>query len=159
MRKDSGQSLVELALVLPLLVLLTLGTYDVALAMRTKNTLINLSREGANLALRGSRTVADLQTVMTSLAATAHPLEMDKEGMMYVIQVKVKDGVRTINPIAWDKNPSGPCSKIDTNDPSSLAGTVPVANGDSVCIFEVVYTYKSVLLPSYARELHSITVF
>jgi Flp pilus assembly protein TadG len=158
-RKEAGQSMVEVAMVLVPLTILALGTYDVSRALHAKNLLANMSREGANLALRGSRSVADLQAVMTSLAATAQPLEMDKKGMMYVYEVNVKDGVRTVNRVAWDKNPAGPCSKIDNNDPSSLAGTVPVANGGSVCIFETVYSYKSVLLPSYTPQLHSTTVF
>jgi hypothetical protein len=158
-RKNSGQSTVELAMVLPVLTILALGTYDVSRAMKARNVLINLSREGANLALRGPRTPSYFQAVMTSLAATAGPLKMDEDGMMYVTEIKVKDGVRTISQEPWEKNPDGPCSQIDKSNPSGLAGTVPVAENGSVCIFEVVYTYESLLLPSYTPQLHSTTIF
>ena len=157
--KDAGQSTVELALLLPLLVLLTLGTYDVSRAIRAKSMLTNMSREGANLALRAPRDTTSLQAIMAHLALTASPLEMEKAGMMYVTEIQVKDGVRRVSQTPWDKNPSGPCSEIDKNNPSSLAGSIPVSEGGSVCIFEVVYTYESLLLPDYTPELHSTTAF
>lgn len=157
--KDAGQSVVELALILPLLTLLVLGTYDVSRAIRTKNMLINLSREGANLALRAPRTATSFQQIMTSLALAAAPLEMDKDGMMYVTEIKVKDGVRTVSQEAWQKNPAGPCSQINSSVPGGVAGSIPVADGTSVCIFEVVYSYESLLLPSYTPQLHSTTIF
>ena len=160
MRKDSGQSVVELALLLPLLVLLTLGTYDVARAMRAKNMLINMSREGANLALRGPRTSHAFQEVMGTMAAAVGPLQLDKDGMMYVTEIKKKEGVRTVTRTPWDRNPAAPCGDVTAEfPPSPLAETVPVAEGTSVCIFEVVYKYDSLLLPDYAPQLHSTTVF
>lgn len=158
-RKNAGQSVVELAMALPVLAILALGTYDVSRALKAKNVLINLSREGANLALRGPRTPSYFQAVMTSLAATAGPLKMEEDGMMYVTEIKVQNGVRTVSQERWEKNPDGPCSRIDANNPSGLAGTVPVADGSSVCIFEVVYKYESLLLPAFAPQLHSTAVF
>jgi Flp pilus assembly protein TadG len=44
----AGQSLVEFALVLPVLLLLVLGAMDLARMFSTKITLTNAAREGAN---------------------------------------------------------------------------------------------------------------
>jgi hypothetical protein len=45
-REESGQSLVELGLVLPLLLLLTLGVIDLGMGFKTYITLTNAAREG-----------------------------------------------------------------------------------------------------------------
>lgn len=154
-RKEAGQSFVELAVVLLLLVPLLLGTYDISRAMRAKNALINMSREGANQAQRGPRTSAAWQQIMSDLAHTAQPLQMETNGMMYLTEIKDKDGARTVRQEAWQRNPPGSCSNIDQSDP----GTIPVAKNGSVCIFEVKYNYKSVLLPSYSPQLQATTAF
>jgi Flp pilus assembly protein TadG len=65
---------VELALVLPILVTLALGIFDLSCAIRANNILINVSREGASLALRTSRSAISAEDLMNSLAATAQPL-------------------------------------------------------------------------------------
>lgn len=158
-RRSAGQSTVELALMLPLLSVLALGTYDVSRAIRAKNVLVDMSREGASQAQRGPRTSSEVQGIMSTLAATAPSLEMESKGMIYLTEIKVRNGVRTVSREAWQRNPSGPCSQINPNDSAGLAGTVPVADGGSVCIFEVVYSYDSLLLPSYSPQLQATTAF
>ena len=51
-RRARGISLVELALVLPVLLLLVLGVVDFSRAIQFNNILVNLTREGANLSAR-----------------------------------------------------------------------------------------------------------
>lgn len=159
-RKEAGQSAVELAMVLPALVILALGTYDVSLAIRAKNQMVNVSREGANQTKRGPRTSAELQLVMTSLAATARPLQLERDGMMYVTEVSRRDGVRFVKRIPWDRNGADPCGDmVEKFPPSRLAETIAVDNNTQVCIFEVIYNHKSMLLHSFAPQLHATTVF
>ncbi len=50
-RGERGQSLVEFALVLPVLLLLILGLIDVARAIAQENTLASAAREGARYAI------------------------------------------------------------------------------------------------------------
>lgn len=50
-RSDAGQSLVEFALVLPVLLLLILGLFDVARAVWQENTLAFAAREGSRYAI------------------------------------------------------------------------------------------------------------
>ena len=84
---SKGQSVVELALVLPVLVVLMLGLVDVSRAIQAYNIIGNMSREGANLALRASHSI-NHQDIMNSLANTAQPLAMGSRGMMYITEVK-----------------------------------------------------------------------
>lgn len=85
-RRSSGVVSVELALLTPLLLGLSLPIYDVARNIQAQMILINVSREGANLASRAS-TVFPMQTIMNSLTATTPPLNMTSNGMIYITEI------------------------------------------------------------------------
>ena len=85
-----GQSLIELAVILPVILILLLGVADFSRAILFNNILINMSREGANLA---SRTSQSPQFIIKALNDTAAPLQMASHGMVYVARVTgVDDG-------------------------------------------------------------------
>lgn len=52
-RDDFGASAVELALILPILIVLIVGVVEVSMALNTKITLTHAAREGARLAAVG----------------------------------------------------------------------------------------------------------
>jgi hypothetical protein len=52
-RPEKAQSLVEFAIVLPILILLLLGVFEVGSALRGYNVLVNVNREAARFAARG----------------------------------------------------------------------------------------------------------
>ena len=153
----AGQSMVELALVLPLLVLLVLGVFDFSRAIQANNIITNMSREGANLAARS--TIAP-QDIMNSLASTAQPLSMDTNGTMYLTQVTGVNGVPTVQPYSvWGNTADGRDSRISQANVSEALGAITIANGDSVYIFEVLYTYNSIFAQSFSGTLYSVTIF
>lgn len=85
-----GVATIELALVLPLLLILVLGVIDFSRAIQFNNVLVHLSREGANLSARTTETPDD---ILRTLMDNAKPLEMNTEGMMYVTKlVGMPDG-------------------------------------------------------------------
>lgn len=86
---SAGQSVVELALIMPLLLVLTLGVADLGRALLFNNILINMSREGANLA---SRTAQSPTFIIDTLNQTAAPLDMATHGMGILSRVKAVDG-------------------------------------------------------------------
>jgi len=83
--KSRGQSLIELAIVLPIVLLLLWGVVDFGRAILFNNILVNMSREGANLA---SRTAQSPQFIIDALNHTAAPLEMEAHGMVYITRVR-----------------------------------------------------------------------
>jgi hypothetical protein len=87
-RAARGIAAVEFAIVLPLLALLLFMVVDLSRAIQAKIILLNISREGANLA---SRATSDLsgssQTIMNALAASTPPLDMNKRGMIYITKI------------------------------------------------------------------------
>ncbi|HBG07412.1 MAG: hypothetical protein A2075_00965 [Geobacteraceae bacterium GWC2_58_44] len=155
---SNGQSVIELALVLPLLVLLMLGLVDLSRAIQAYNIIANVSREGADLALRSSTSI-DPQAIMNSLANTAQPLSMSSKGMMYVIKVRKVKGSITVEKTAW-QNRSVPNSTFDAKSVSSIL----LKDGDTLYVFEVFYKYDSLFNPGgsykvFSPLLHSISVF
>ena len=84
--KCAGTAAVEFALVLPFLLLLVVGIYEFARALQAQMILVNLSREGANLASRSSLQYAN-QQIMVALASSTPPLDMGQNGMIYVTKI------------------------------------------------------------------------
>ena len=150
--EKNGQALLELALVLPLLVLLALGVFDFSRAIHARNIITNVSREGASLASRTSLPQTD---IMNALAYTALPLDMNSRGMIYITKVTgVKNGAK-VDPVIinqtdqarW-KNKTSPPSKVGmptgANTNAKNLGTLSLQGGDVVYVVEVFYNYKSI---------------
>lgn len=101
LKQSKGQSVVELALILPVLLLMSFGVFEYSRSILAKNIITNMSREGANLA---ARTQTDQQDIMTAIASTADPLDMSANGMIFITEVMGKDdGTGTIKPIVQNQ--------------------------------------------------------
>lgn len=71
---QKGQSIVELSLVFPLLIVLVLGAIEVSNIIDINLTLTHLTREGANLTSRGGPLLeADIQASLDAIIAAAAP--------------------------------------------------------------------------------------
>jgi Flp pilus assembly protein TadG len=91
-RAAQGQSLIELAIILPVLLMLALGVVDYARAIQFNNILVAMSREGANLA---SRTTETPQNIIAALNNTAEPLVMATDGRVYITKIMGRKVVPT----------------------------------------------------------------
>ena len=79
-----GVATIELALVLPVLLILVLGVIDFSRAIQFNNVLVHLSREGANLSARTTETP---DYILAALMDNAAPLDMNGTGMMYITKL------------------------------------------------------------------------
>jgi hypothetical protein len=161
LRDRSGQGLVELALVLPVLVVLTLGLIDLSRAIQAHNCIVNMSREGANLASR-SMLVHDRQgrqMIMNSLAGTAEALDMKGNGMMYLIRVRNNGGMPDLSAEPWKQRGDGPPSAVDGSTLPKYLGNISMGPRDEIWICEVFYQYRSMFARGYQPELHSVAIF
>jgi uncharacterized protein (UPF0333 family) len=165
--KTSGQAILELALVLPLLVLLMVGVIDFSRAIEANNIIVNMSREGANMA---SRTSMAAQDIMNTLAYTAQSLNMRSSGMMYITVIQgVAGGYQIVpTPDAWSgttlSGPSKPLSRVPTPTPSNPNPLAPFSLpvGDKAYIVEVFYKYASIFSSNVAKitpTLYSRAIF
>ncbi|MYM68783.1 pilus assembly protein [Pseudoduganella sp. FT55W] len=146
--RQRGIAAVEFALLLPILVVLFFALIDVARALQANMIIINLSREGANLASRGKLQLSEnAQTIIGQVAASAPPLDLNKLGMIYVTRImgSTTNGVTksiVLEQYRWDDSVNNrgfrvsgyaPASKVWTcsNWASGTAGTCSVPTGNN----------------------------
>lgn len=156
--------MIELALVLLFLVSLCLGVFDFARAIRTNNTIANMSREGANLA---SRSALAQQDIMNTLAYTAQPLDMQANGMIIITVLNgVTGGDPTIpNQYSWSGSTLSPKPLSKLGTPASPTThslvTLNLQTGQTATAVEVFYNYQSLFSFNTARlsrQFYSMTV-
>ena len=70
-RRNSGQALVEFAVVVPILILLILGLVDFARAWNTYQVITDAAREGARTAVIDNPTVTEADVLVTMSSAMA----------------------------------------------------------------------------------------
>jgi hypothetical protein len=154
-REQRGQSLVELALVLPLLVLLIIATSDIGMAMVTQITLTNASREGARLAARGN--VFAPADVLRVVREHSRSLDLDAHGTVWltVLQSNANDDGSCCSIIFSQQRLLGSAASRFTRD-SLLAlqqGLTPAVGGDpdaaylrkeKLAVVEIVYDHSSI---------------
>jgi Flp pilus assembly protein TadG len=181
-----GLAAVEFALLLPILVVLGILVIDFARALQAQIILINITREGASLASRGSP--YQTQTIMNSLAATTPPLDMPANGMIYITEVmgqRQNDGsIRNVvvNQYRWQGggaySPSsavwtcgswgaGSCN-VPNPPPTANVMTGVLADGDLIYAVESFYRFSmffgpttlpfGIVTPRIGPDLKAITV-
>lgn len=188
-RKAAGSAAVEFAFILPLLVLLAIPIFDFARVIQANMILINISREGANLASRSSDTP---QTIMNALAATAPPLAMGSRGMIYITKVMgnkeggvirnvivqqdrwLAGGYAPVSAVwtcsAWKGD--GGCNSIPADPASAPTANVmtnQLVDGEVICVVEGFYRANmlfsamdlgfGITTPQLSPNLHAMTIF
>jgi hypothetical protein len=158
---SAGVSTIELAIILPILLMLLLGVMDFGRAILFNNVLVNMSREGANLA---SRTTQGPPSIILVLNFTAAPLDMKGHGMVYISRVegtnggnntvvasvktqfrpKAGDGDMSLGSRLWtcpSWQSSGQCNVPTDSQSRVVALPVPLALGEEVDVVESMYEY------------------
>lgn len=171
-----GAAAVEAALLLPFLVLLALPVADLARALQTHLVLVAISREGASMASRGTGALgASSQAMMNTLAASAPPLDLRRDGMLFVTRVMGSAGVPlALEQYRWlaggldTRAGVAHCADWDADGgcavPMGMAllpeGGAP-DDGEVVHAFEVRYRFRPwfPLLPGLETEMHALTLF
>ncbi|GGC18079.1 TadE/TadG family type IV pilus assembly protein [Pseudoduganella buxea] len=170
--RQRGLAAVELALLLPFLVVVLFGMIDLARALQANTILVNLSREGANLAARGNTPLeTNSQDIMHALMASAPPLNVNQRGMMYITRVmgvgsgsaatnvvldqyRWMDGARQLG-LGYNNNTYDPGSRIykcsgwlneactsSAARPTVLIMNGQLADGEVIYIVETFYRFN-----------------
>lgn len=127
-------------MVLPLMLFLFLGMIEVGNALAVSHTLGRLTREGANIASRGT----SLDTVLTVVAYNGQDIHLDERGGSVVSRIAVRtDGVEILAQTAspgFDEH-----SRLGTigADPVSFA-SYGLEAGNTHYVVEIFYTYKPI---------------
>lgn len=152
-RCRSGQALVEFLCVVLVLMVLLFGMIDFCRAISTWQVMVNISREGSNLAARGSGDTTDtvISNALGTVISNAIPLNISAHGQViitavyntgkaFVITDQISEGQLTqtskIGTLANSNNVTMPFLATAT-------GTIPQSN-QTVFVTEVYYTYTGV---------------
>lgn len=139
-RSDSGQGLVEFALALPVILIILLGMVEFANAYDRVHGLAGLSREGANIAARGTA----LSEVLTTVMSNGQTLQMPGNGGAVVSRVVIDQGQPVVMAqIATD----GYAPKSRIMDQSAAAKWISMAGfseGSTHYTVEVFLAYQPV---------------
>jgi Flp pilus assembly protein TadG len=165
---ERGASLLELALLLPLLVVLAFGVIDLGRLIHARLVVTNVSREGGSLA---SRDIQVGDALITMLQSSATPFDLRNQGRIHVI--KIKAGETRFDPLPYiDSRVSrgsytAASSSISGNvndTPGGLSSTLMnhltfrISNNTSdiseISIVEVFYHYRPITpLPNFVLGL------
>lgn len=145
-----GQSLLEFALALPVLLILFLGLIELAMALRAQLVLTNANREAARYASHGAFT--DQQVAERAIAAFADQLPIQLSGpgantLIIISRVHVPTGEAKPT---YDTNFTGTLTYTSKLDLESYAQKLKSQNADfitsnDIVIVETYYQHNQVL--------------
>ena len=162
-RSKKGQALVELTLISPLLLLLAYGSIEVANVISTYINLTHTTREGANLASRGTDANLALDAI---IAAAAPNLRNDNVTHWKLIYSKIVQDPAVpcaqapcIYKIASqiERGSMGQTSKLGpVNQTVNLSGINNVGPGQTFHAIEVFFDYHSTILTFVGNQMDTI---
>jgi hypothetical protein len=156
-RHQRGQSLVEVAIIMPVLLVLLLASIEVAHAFHNFNILVGTSREAGRLGSRGE-TIFDeteLATMVQESAGNLHFFD-DGRGRMVVIRVGVNDAGAIDEyecKVATSVGSISDCGPSDTDLTQTelqalLSASSPPAEEDKFIVVELFYNHPLLLMNS-----------
>lgn len=134
-----GQALVEAALILPLLLLLVLALIESGNGLSIKHKMAVLSREGANIASRGSSLQETLDVIMNG----GDEINLSSKGGAIVSRIVVTGGTPVVANQLASSGFEGR-SRLGLPDSTSVAlESVPLAEGQILYAVEIIFDYDA----------------
>lgn len=140
MQDNRGQALAEFAMLLPLILFVFLAMVEIGNALAVSHNLSKLTREGANIASRGT----SLDTVLTVLAHTGQDIHLDGRGGAVVSRVEIRgDGPLILDQVATAGYETR--SRLGEVGDSPLAlASAGLEPGNVHYVVEIIYNYRPV---------------
>ena len=143
-RDQSGQALLEFMFVGFIMLFMLFGLIDFSRALSTRQVITSLSREGSNLASRGTT----LSNTVDAVILAASPLSITTNGYVICTAVFNSNGVFTITDQVAKGGIISP-SKIGVGVGTDVTGKLPNTTppipqtNQTVYVTEVFYKYKA----------------
>jgi Flp pilus assembly protein TadG len=139
----SGQAAVEFAFIVPALIILLLAVIDFGRVLTNMEVMVGLTRQGSNLASRGTPLSASAAAVVAGDA----PLDLNKNGEVIITSVA---NVKNVNTITGQVSQGGISRTSQVGSGVGNKATVPAAsatilqNGQTIYVTEVFYTFQPI---------------
>lgn len=160
-RRDDAAELVELVVVLPFLLIMSFGILELGNALDKAHGMSTLSREGANIAVRGTA----LDTVAAVTMSNGASIGLDARGGAIVSRILVEGGAPTLKEQVATFGYDG-LSRVGQVDSTvaEYAGA-GLVDGQQLFAVEVFYDHQKVtplsriLGPIIPDTMYDVTVF
>jgi Flp pilus assembly protein TadG len=158
---QSGQAAVEFGFIAPTLIILLLAVIDFGRVLTNMEVMVGLTRQGSNLASRGTSLSASAAAVVAGDA----PLDLNKNGEVIITSVA---NVKNVYTITGQTSQGGISRTSQIGTGVGNKATVPAAsatilqNGQTIYVTEVFYTFQpitpigqfmNVVMPSTLYEI------
>lgn len=160
-RQKRGQELAEAAIILPILLIMAFAVIEFGNAYSIVHTMAGLSREGANIAARGTSLDTTLQVVITN----GNDIQLSSLGGSIVTRIQVQSGTPTVINQVASPGYAG-VSRVGTiGNPAQGVGGWGLQAGQDVYVVEIFYRYNqltplgNIIGPAVPDTLYERTVF
>ena len=137
---ERGQSLIEFALLGPILVILLLGLVEFGRAIDSTHSLTTLSREAANLAARGT----PLDTVADLVMSGGSDIGLPTFGGVIVSDVRVDTGAVTVHAQVARGGYAGRSRLGEVGERAPLLETLGLVDGQTRYLVELFFRHAHV---------------
>lgn len=141
----TGVSSIELALILPILIIVLGGMYELTMYALVQSKIQRVASSIADLISRQPTTQQNAQAILNTAAVTTKPLKFNTFGSAIVTHVsnvgQTNDATKmTIN---WQLKTGTASSKLGTpgNKPQNMPGGLTALGAEEYIICEIFYTY------------------
>ncbi|MEZ4415831.1 MAG: TadE/TadG family type IV pilus assembly protein [Gemmatimonadota bacterium] len=139
-RSDRGQELIELAIVLPVVLFLLLGTIELGYAFTVAHAMAGLSREGASLASRGATLTEVAQVVIDN----GGDINMTARGGVVASRVVVQGSTPTVTD-QFSRGSVGASQMGPLGSPAAALQSISgLQDGRVLYTVEVFYAYQPI---------------
>jgi hypothetical protein len=160
-QRDEGAELVELVIVLPFLLIMSFGILELGNALDKAHGMSTLSREGANIAVRGTALDAVLAVTMSNGVS----IGLDVRGGTIVSRILVEGGIPTLKEQVATSGYDG-LSRVGMVDSSvaQYAGA-GLVDGQQLFAVEIFYDHQKVtplsrvLGPIIPDTMYDVSIF
>jgi len=156
-KKDNGVVTIELAIILPVLLLLLVGMFDISNFIFCRNKMIRTAQELSNVITRDDLTKPQLNNLLQGANLIAQPFDFQTSGKVIVTSISKQDPAQP-PAIMWQESyPSGATGSKVTNM-NALPGNLVLGTGETIIVTEVFYTYQPTF-PGYVLQSNQTDIY
>lgn len=139
-REDRGQGIVEFALALPIMLMILFGLVEFAHTYDRVHGMAGISREGANIASRGTA----LSEVLSVVLADGQTIDMDSRGGAVVSRFVVRQGTPTLEAQIASEGYGQESRLLQDTQAADWIAQAGYAEGSTHYVVEVFLSYEPV---------------
>lgn len=160
LRRDcQGVTLVEFALVMPILVTMIIGGFEISRYVLVQQKLNGVSASMADLVAQAETlSAAELNSLFTSVDYLVKPFEMGTDGVVIVSSIGAVNGAAP--KVFWQRKGGGTLVHASEFGNEGSTATLPagfiIRSGESLIVAEVFYNYSPLLGEKFvnSKELY-----